>query len=213
MVTILLLSLFGCGSKPNEAENSQSAVTECEQTIKEFIEAYRNYEFDKTCKSLTDEQYDKGIFEYETEQKLKDAYMEKFKEEPYVGKWTEEQISKYTDNLAKMYSKLKDYEIVKCTPNKDIVTVTVKYSCADVIKYNDKLRNIGLNYKDKLLPDGDETQEEYTKFIEEMVSAPNDFEETTVTDKTIILVKKNDVYKIDVTKGDFEEIFAYSIIK
>ncbi len=210
LVVMMMFSLSGClflSSKKIPGEEI-SADKEYESTLKEFITAYKAYDFEKAGTYLSDSKYSKGIFEYKSEEAIKTNFIENFGNK----RWSEKQLEQYTTNLIKMYDKSKKYEITDSKEEKGTFVVTIKYTCSDLEQYNKELSAIGLKYKDKISEDT-ETPEAYNELILALIEAPNSFTATKEYTKTIVLKKTKDGYKIDVTQKDFEEIFANSYIK
>ena len=210
LVGMIMFSLSGCLFLSSEDKPKEEIPVnkEYESAVKEFITAYKAYDFEKAGTYLTDSKYSKGIFEYKSEEAIKANFIETFVKK----RWSEEQLDQYTTNLIKMYDKNKKYEITGSKEENDTFVVTIKYTYSDLEQYNKELSAIGLKYKDKITEDP-ETHGAYDELIAELIEVPKAFNATKEETKTIVLKKTKDGYKIDVTQKDFEEIFANSYIK
>ena len=151
LVGIMVFSLSGCLSLLSEPKESAPVDKEYESTAKKFIAAYKAYDFEKASTYLSDPKYSKGIFEYKNKEAIKENFIESFSN----ARWSDAQINQYTENLINMYDKNEKYEVTGSKEENGVFILTIKYTCSDLEKYNEVLRDIGLKHKDKILADAE----------------------------------------------------------
>ncbi len=210
---VIILSFAGCSPKDFVPEKKDENTADYKKVVEEFIDSFQKYNIANAKTYLTNEKYAEGVFEFESDEQIKNNYVKKLQSGASGKVWTSEDALKYTENLMEMFKIIREYKPTDYKEDKDTIIVTLECTAPDISKYNELLTNIALEVQDELKKADKFSDPAYREFVQRMINAPKKFTDKVTSTKTIVLVKKDDNYRIDPGQGDFKEIFTDSVIK